>query len=53
MSAHGNSTILGVSIGINDPAFTVGKRKVLAYINDVLDLNYKKIEETANGPRST
>lgn len=32
-----------------DPAFFVGKGELLAWLNDLLDLNYTKVEQCANG----
>jgi len=39
----------GVSIGIMDPAYFVGRKEVLRWLNDLLKTDFKKIEETANG----
>eukprot|EP00939_MAST-03C_sp_MAST-3C-sp1_P004387 g4387.t1 len=39
----------GVSIGIMDPAYFVGRKEVLRWLNNLLLTDFKKIEETANG----
>ena len=41
--------IQGVNIGLQDPAYFVGKRAVLAWLNELLDTDCKKIEDTASG----
>jgi len=43
------SKTAGVSIGIMDPAYFVGRKEVLRWLNDLLQTNFKKVEETANG----
>lgn len=37
------------SIGMMDPAFFVGKGELLSWLNDILDINYTKVEQCANG----
>jgi RP/EB family microtubule-associated protein len=37
------------SIGIMDPAFFVGKRELLGWLNDFFELNYTKVEQCATG----
>uniref|UniRef100_A0A6U4SIQ3 Microtubule-associated protein RP/EB family member 1 n=1 Tax=Hemiselmis andersenii TaxID=464988 RepID=A0A6U4SIQ3_HEMAN len=37
------------SIGMMDPAFFVGKNELLSWLNELLDLNYSKVEQCANG----
>jgi RP/EB family microtubule-associated protein len=37
------------SIGMMDAAFFVGKNELLAWINDLLQINYSKVEQCANG----
>ena len=47
MAQHG-----GVNIGLMDSAYFVGRKELLCWINNLLDTNFKKVEETASGPRS-
>mmetsp|Transcript_47848 Transcript_47848/g.113927 ORF Transcript_47848/g.113927 Transcript_47848/m.113927 type:complete len:262 (+) Transcript_47848:60-845(+) len=37
------------SIGMMDAAFFVGKNELLTWLNDILQLNYTKVEQCANG----
>jgi hypothetical protein len=37
------------TIGMMDPAFFVGKNELLTWLNDLLDLNYSKVEQCASG----
>lgn len=39
----------GSSIGIMDPAYFVGRKEILTWVNDTFSLNYTKIEDTASG----
>jgi hypothetical protein len=32
-----------------DPAFFVGKNELLTWLNDLLEMNYSKVEQCANG----
>lgn len=43
------SKTAGVSIGIMDPAYFVGRKEVLRWLNELLSTDFKKVEETANG----
>ena len=37
------------SIGMMDEAYFVGRREIILWINETLQLNISKIEQTANG----
>jgi hypothetical protein len=37
------------SIGMMDAAFFVGKNELLSWLNELLQLNYTKVEQCANG----
>ena len=37
------------SIGMMDSAFFVGKNELLSWLNNLLQLNYTKVEQCANG----
>ena len=37
------------NIGMMDPAFFVGKNELLTWLNELLQLNYTKVEQCANG----
>ncbi len=37
------------NIGMMDPAFFVGKNELLTWLNDLLEMNYSKVEQCANG----
>ena len=37
------------AVGMMDPAYFVGKRILLEWVNGLLQLNLKKIEETCTG----
>ena len=37
------------SIGMMDSAFFVGKNELLTWLNNLLQLNYTKVEQCANG----
>ncbi len=39
----------GVSIGMMDQAYFVGRKAILQWLNDLLLTDFKKVEETANG----
>ena len=36
-------------IGMMDAAFFVGKNELLSWLNELLQLNYTKVEQCANG----
>lgn len=37
------------NIGMMDAAFFVGKNELLTWLNELLQLNYSKVEQCANG----
>ena len=37
------------SVGMMDAAFFVGKNELLNWLNDLLQLNYSKVEQCASG----
>jgi len=38
-----------IPAGIMDPAYFVGRKELLAWINGFLDLDYTKVEEMSSG----
>jgi len=44
-----NSQATDAAIGMMDAAYFCGRREILIYFNDLLQLNLAKIEETASG----
>lgn len=43
------ATAVNTAIGMMDPAYFVGKKEILNWLNNLLKLNLAKIEETSNG----
>lgn len=39
----------GAGIGMMDPAYFVGRREILSWLNGTFQMNLSKIEETASG----